>query len=288
MYDFTALLRQNLHPLQFIMIIASVCKSSGGYMEYELYVDVLFLVNFMMDYLVLLLSSRILKINTSYMKIAIGAFTGALCTCIVIIIPIASYAIKLLIVHGVINILMMKIAMPIKGKVDGIKALISLYIASILLGGVAQLFSNYFTLGSLFFALAILSFYIVKVLWFFIENLGVHKQEILPVILYIEDEQIHLKALVDTGNSLSEPLSKKPVSILDKRYAYLMESNLKYLEIKEIPFHTITNKGILKGIEVDRLEINGNKKINKAIIAFSEEEISKHSTYEMILHPEII
>ena len=50
-------------------------------MYYELYIDVLFLVNFMMDYILLLLVRRMLKCTATHGNICMGAMTGSFLMC---------------------------------------------------------------------------------------------------------------------------------------------------------------------------------------------------------------
>ena len=53
-------------------------------MYYELYIDVLFLENFMMDSLLLLAVNRVLKCGRSYGRIFLGGALGSTLTCLVI------------------------------------------------------------------------------------------------------------------------------------------------------------------------------------------------------------
>ena len=56
-------------------------------MYYELYIDVFFLVNFMMDYLLLRLTGKMMKCSATHGRIIAGAAAGSLCTCAVMVIP---------------------------------------------------------------------------------------------------------------------------------------------------------------------------------------------------------
>lgn len=258
-------------------------------MEYELYLDVLFLVNFMMDYIILLLSSRILKNQTTYYRILAASLLGAGLTCIVIILALPSILLRFIIFHFIINSLMILVAMKIKTIRDHIKSLISLYIASVLLGGVFHLFSSYVTIGSLFFALAIGSYYLVKWIWFFIEQLGKHNREFYPVSLYLGDKIIKVNALMDTGNGLREPHTNQVVCVIDRQ---IVEENFYPLEetkIRYIPYQTVGDQGVLLATVLDKLHVGGDKNlwVEHPIVAFSKEKISKQNTYEFILHPEL-
>lgn len=304
--NLSQILTNIISPFFYNNYKSNIAKEGRCPVEYELYLDVLFLVNFMMDYLILLLSSRILKSHSTYVRILFGALVGAILTCIVIVSAIQSRVIVFILFHLVINSLMIVISLRVKTLATYLKALISLYIASVLLGGVFQLFSQYVTLGSLFFGLAILSYYLVKGIWIFIEQLGKYNQEYYPIELYIGEKVIKVIGLMDTGNSLIDPVSHKPVCILDKDIAKvegltysqrlneqdtLRESGQKESMFMEhiIPYNTISDEGFLVAITIDKLLIGGSKNqwVNKPIIAFSKGAISKNGTYQMILHPQL-
>lgn len=103
-------------------------------MYYELYIDVLFLVNFMMDSLLLLSVNQVLKCPTTRGRIFLGGALGALLTCVVTVVPMPG-VIKLIIFHAVINTFMIKTGLKIKGKKQFWKAFGLLYIAAFLYGG---------------------------------------------------------------------------------------------------------------------------------------------------------
>lgn len=52
-------------------------------MYYELYVDIFFMVNFMMDTILLLIVKKMILCSVSYGRILLGAATGAMLTCVV-------------------------------------------------------------------------------------------------------------------------------------------------------------------------------------------------------------
>ena len=123
-------------------------------MYYELYIDVLFLVNFMMDSLLLLSVNQVLKCPTTRGRIFLGGALGSVLTCAVTVVPMPG-VIKLIIFHAVINTFMIKTGLKIKGKKQFWKAFGLLYIAAFLYRGILQAFHPYARAGSLFFAAAV-------------------------------------------------------------------------------------------------------------------------------------
>ena len=74
-------------------------------MYYELYIDLFFAENFMMDSLLLLFVARISKRQVKRKRIFLGAAAGSLLTCLVIALPIPSAALKMILFHGFVNVL---------------------------------------------------------------------------------------------------------------------------------------------------------------------------------------
>ena len=131
-------------------------------MYYELYVDVFFLVNFMMDFLLLLIARKILKCSATHGNICLGSLVGSLLTCFVVVLPVRSAILKLMLFHIVINVLMIYIGLRVHTLREIVRAWIALYIGGFLLGGVFTYFQQYLKMGSLFFAVAVFSYWIVQ------------------------------------------------------------------------------------------------------------------------------
>ena len=102
-----------------------------------------------------------------------------------------------------------------------------------------------------------------------------------------------IKALVDTGNCLYEPITGKPVCLVE--YESVKRClDLKFLNKRTwlIPYHTIgENEGVLWGVTADKV-IFQNKwtKIIKSgcIIAFFQQNKGKSGDYSAIVHPDIL
>lgn len=259
-------------------------------MYYELYVDVLFLVNFMMDYLLLLLVRKMLSCSATHGNICLGAVVGSFCTCIVVILPIPHAFIKFIMFHMFVNTFMIRVGLKIKCIKESIKALVMLYIGAFLLGGVLEYFYQYVKIGSLFFAIAIAGYYIVLGIWNFISHIQRTKQYKCQVDLYVAGREYHVQGMVDTGNGLRDPITNQPVSILDKKTLYNILKNEKIDKIRYIPYHSIGKQsGVLPVLRLDKMCIHREKEwwIEKPLIGISEEEISLGGEYQMILNPNL-
>lgn len=256
----------------------------------ELYVDVFFLVNFMMDFLLLLLVKKILKCSATHGNICLGSGIGSLLTCLVVILPVKSTALKLILFHMVINISMIYIGLRVHTLREIVRAWIALYIGGFLLGGVFTYFQQYLKMGSLFFAVAVLSYWVVQGIWSFVICIQRVRQTECDVTLYRNGQKCTLHALIDTGNSLSDPVTKQPVCIVEKRAVaeWLCEEEVRGL--RRIFFHSIGKDcGTLPVMKLEKMCIHNEKEcwVMKPVIALCEEKISADSAYGMILNPDI-
>ncbi len=258
-------------------------------MYYELYVDVLFLVNFMMDYLLLLIVRHMLKCTATHFRIALGAVIGAGLTCLVVILPIQYAIIKFVLFYLLVNTLMIIVGLKIKEIRVFVKAMILLYIGAFLMGGMLGYVRQYIKMGSLFFAVAVLGYYVVLGIWNFISYMQRLEQHICDVELYVAGKVSEVKGLIDTGNHLCDPISSKPVCIVSPGVV-TEKIGVELSILRYIPYHTIgIQEGVMPLVKFDKMCIKGKKEIwfEEPLIAISEEEISNSKEYQMILNPNL-
>lgn len=259
-------------------------------MYYELYIDVLFLVNFMMDYLLLLLLKKMLKCTATHGSILLGAALGSFLTCIIVILPISYAVLKFILFHMIVNVFMIRAGLKIKNMRVFVKAYFLLYIGSFLLGGVLQALRQYVRVGSLFFAIAVGGYFVVSKIWDYITYVQRINQYQCRVDLYLGEKTCHVKGMIDTGNGLRDPHSNQPVSILDRGVARQFLGEEKLSQVRYIPFHSIGKKeGVLLAMQIDRMCVHGEKDLwlEKPLIGISEDSISAEGEYQMILNPNL-
>lgn len=259
-------------------------------MYYELYIDVLFLVNFMMDYLLLLLLRKMLSCTATLGNIFLGAFVGALLTCIIIILPIPYAILKFILFHVFVNTVMIRVGLKIKNVRCFVKAYFMLYIGGFLLGGVLSTLQQYVRVGSLFFAVAVGGYLIVSKIWDYIAAIQKMKQYHCEVDLYIGDKKCRVQGIIDTGNGLCDPISNQPVSILDRNTARQFFGEEKLSKVRYIPYHSIGKKeGVMPALKIDRMCVFREEEcwVKEPLIGVSEETISAGGEYQMILNPNL-
>jgi hypothetical protein len=118
------------------------------------------------------------------------------------------------------------------------------------------------------------------------------KPTVYNVILKDRGDIISTKALYDSGNLLTEPISGKPVSIIEKTKAltdWMTNTPEKY---KAIPYKSVGNEnGLLEGMVIDQLVIQlDNEQVveDNAVIALYDGKISKGGNFSMILNHDLL
>ncbi len=259
-------------------------------MYYELYIDVLFLVNFMMDYILLLIVRKMLLCSATHGTICIGAALGSLLTCIVIVLPIPYTFVKFVLFHMFVNTCMIRVGLKIKTISSFAKAIIMLYIGGFLLGGIMEYFSQYVRLGSFFLFVAILGYYMVLGIWKFLSYLQRWTGSHCKADLYVNDKVFQVNCIIDSGNGLRDPISGQPVNVLEKKTAKKLLDEKEQKSFRYIPYRTIGKaEGVLPVFRVDRMCVHKNTEcwIDTPLIGISEEDISTEGAYEMILNPNL-
>ena len=179
-------------------------------MQYELYIDVFFLENFMMDFIVLMAVKRSMHKQVSGDSVCLGALMGALLTSGLLFIPVP-YAGKLALSHTLINTTMVIIGLRIRKFREYINSIISLYIFSFLMGGIISCIENvagnYMKAGSLFFGIAVCSYFVFRKILDYLETLFKLPLQYCQVILTFKDRSCTVEALIDSGNNLSDNIT---------------------------------------------------------------------------------
>ncbi|MBS6196020.1 MAG: sigma-E processing peptidase SpoIIGA [Clostridiales bacterium] len=280
-------------------------------MYYEVYLDVFFVLNGTMDYFLLRLVNRLLHGSATPGRSLLGALAGAAGACIPVIFP-GNRFLNTILVHVIINTIMVRFGCNLKKIRVLIKGVFLLYAAAFLLGGMMQLLKTFTgTEGiCIFLATAAVSQLILTVgLRAYIRGEKREKQT-YRILLYADGKCKEGTALLDTGNSLTDPASGKPVSVgtIQMLDGLLPEETRKQLEdfwegkISKgdfgnlnphfLPFTSLGRaRGIALAVTLDYLCMEGreiHKVITRPVIAFSRENSSFLGDYQMILHPNLI
>lgn len=243
----------------------------------KMYIDLFFIFNVIMDYIIIMSTSILLKRRTSYIRMILSSLLGGISSLVLftslnkIVIEIVSIVIMVLISFGYKDIRYL------------IKNILYMYILSTLLGGIIYLF-NIKVSNSMFLTYLIIIVISIEVMILYIkENKKMRSiyNNYYKVDIYFKDrEKLSLIGFIDTGNNLYDPYKKRPVIIVPNKY--IKED--KYILV---PYHTINGNGLLKCIKPDIIFIDGIGYKGNILIGFSD-SFNFGDGVDVILHKDIM
>lgn len=287
-------------------------------MHYVIYIDVLFVVNFIMDYVVLSITTTILYYITTladmpgsrnicikYIKRIAGSLVGAAWATIVLWNGLNHWAFTM-ISYIVIGPVML--AMTI-GRVrigEYLKGLGVMYGVTFVLGGALHAV-YYYTLVGYFLHNVVMNQKITPKLWIlpvgviignavirwmvaYISERGSKRGLLCTAIIENNHKSVRLPAFFDTGNSLKDPIYGEWVHIVlaESVKGLVSEKNNSY---HLIPYSSIGNEnGLIPVIRMDKLKIINEKEIitvEKPLFALYSGSFSSSTPYKVILNPNV-
>lgn len=271
-------------------------------MKQDIYLDVYFSFNFLMDFFVLLLTRMLLQNQKSLLRLNPAAGVGALYATVVLVGNFNGIGIRLVTYLAVAEI-MLRISFGKANLRESVRRFCILYGVTFASNGMINgiyygtrrgknliELANQEPFGSVSLLMILCIMIpvgtVVPVLFCRIRADIRLSRKIYDVTLGIEGKTIHVRALCDTGNSLVEPVTKKPVSVIEKDCLKSVEPcGMKYLLI---PYHTVGEEnGLMQAFVADCMETEG-KVVENAVVGIHEGKLSVNGNYEMILHPDII
>lgn len=253
-----------------------------------IYIDIILLINFIIDLLLLLSVSFLLKRRASITRIIISSSIGSLSTLLLFVIH---NNFLLLIYKLLISIIMIIITFKYNNFHYFKDNLIYLYIISIILGGTIYLINNQissinngliFTSNNLkinLFLLIIITPIIIYKYLITTKNYQIIYSNYYDIDIYYNDLCIKGTAFLDTGNNLKDPYFKRPIILINKE---LINEPVKTFLV---PYSVVNNqKGLLEVFSPKKIIIN-NKKCKKTLLGLSDVNING---IKIILNKEVL
>ncbi len=244
----------------------------------KVYIDLILLLNYYLDFLILLTTSIVLKRNTSLKRIALGALLGSF-TMIFLFVPVSQ--IILFLYKVIMAIFMVVVAFHYENMKYTFYNFIYFYMVSIILGGFLYYLNiefRYTSLGLFLMAhhininVLLLIFASPIIFWIYIHQERRMKKNYslsytIKIVLKNKKEYI-LNAFLDTGNCLFDPITNKPIILLEKGVVEEGSYSFYY-----VPFHSLNNQNLLKCFRPQYIEIE-NKKYNNYLIGISDKKFN--------------
>lgn len=183
----------------------------------EIYIDLVFATNLLMDFVLLRLTGTLLGARASWRRSLLGALIGSLTSCLILIIPTDNPCPAFLL-HALTAALMAKTGCKVKSKSMLAMAAVTLYILAFLCGG----FWDVLSAGGGVALKTFLIFTGVSYAFLAICVKGYRKwnqkgETVCQVLLKTREKTLTVTGFYDTGNLLTDPLTNKPVSIVEER-----------------------------------------------------------------------
>lgn len=263
-------------------------------MHYELYVDSLFLINFIMNLYLLALVDRSTLRTATPGRMTAGAAVGAAGFLLPLLLEGPGiWKLALGVLSGTAGMLL--IAFRVRGLRMFLKLLERLALYSFGIGGVMLFLMRIFAPVREAFTgvLGILGAGGMAFLFYRRFRYGLKtKDSLCRVTMYRNGKKVEAAALIDSGNSLVEPISGKPVCVAGREISCRLWEETD--AFRAIPYHSIGKKrGIMPGYLLPKLciEADGMRmEFRDVYIAVSDEEISSMESAEaesvkMIVNP---
>ena len=258
----------------------------------KIYLDLIILLNFFLDFLLLVGVSLILRRNTSLLRIIIGALFGGI-SILFLFIKITSF--QLFIFKIIISIIMILISFGYKNMKYTLDNLVYLYLISIILGGFLYYINDelsYKNIGLIFFNNGIsINYVFILILSPLIIYIYIKKQKKIKEvysnyykveITLLNNKRLCLTGFLDSGNNLYDPYKKRPIIVLNKNL--LKNYNPKYILV---PIYTVNSNTMMKCFKIKKLVVNG-KNIKEDVLVGLSDNNFKLEDVNILLHKKII
>lgn len=243
-----------------------------------IYIDLLFILNCWIDFLILITTNIIIRKKISYKKIFISSLLGGFSTFTIFI----SNKIILFILKIIICILMEMIVNGVTSIKSVLEDSIYFYLVGIILAGTLYILKldnmNIMTYYLLLIIITPIILYISKNK---ILKLDLFYKDRYDVLLIYKNKKYFFNAFLDTGNKLYDPYKRRPIVLI-----YSKKIKFDYKDGLLIPIETANYKSLLKCIKVDKLFID-NKEVKNVVVGLSDKKFNIEDV-NMILHKDII
>lgn len=300
----------------------------------EIYLDIVALENIVINYLILLVTSKFSKNKAASLRLFLSSLLGTVYLVLMLILPdmkiYTTVFSKLL-----LSIAMVAVAFSFRKITVFLKTLAMFYAATFLFAGAgfALMFFNRdwgiikngvlvspltfldTTWTELLLAVAV-TLIILRVVWDTVHSRFIKEKLLVKISITFDNKATVLSALVDTGNSLHDPLTNMPVVVVEfSAIKELLPEDIRnifendsendlnsvsatiagsnwFSRFRLIPFTSLGREnGILIGFKPDYIEIAADeekKGVHDVIVGIYNKALSKNQQYSALMNPELI
>ncbi|MGL5615640.1 MAG: sigma-E processing peptidase SpoIIGA [Sarcina sp.] len=265
------------------------------------YLDVLILENFLINFFLLVITMQLCRRNIKYKRLFLASFIGAIYTLTMVVDNLKVFALfpfKILFSFFIIFILLGKRNIWTLIKTTGVFLLSTIGFSGFCLfislidnpyDIVKGITITSYSMKALIFAIII--FYLIAYrIYCYFKDRAIIDNFLFDLEINLENKNIKTKAFLDTGNELVEPVTSLPVIILEKT-----EINDYYFDDSKCFY--IPYKGVgggcekMKAIKVQEIKIknkNGTEFSRTAMVGICNTKLSATNEYNALLPRAII
>ena len=211
----------------------------------KVYIDVVFLLNIILDFVILMSISVLLKRNVTVKRLILGSIVGGI-TIFILFVNISS--LELFILKILIGIVMVIITFGFRDIRYTLNNVFYLYTVSFILGGGITLIKNI-----KYYNYVVLTISFLIIIFLYLKQMKEYKNNYtnyIKVDLYIKNKLYKLNGYLDTGNKLYDQYKHRPIILINKRINYKME------DIIYVPYETLNSQNMVKCLKTDKIIIN--------------------------------
>ncbi len=293
-----------------------------------IYIDVILFENICMNYIILFATGLINKVNIKQIRIITASFIGsvyAVLSFMSILEVYSSFILKI-----ILSVVMIYIALKPKNLKILLKQLLIFYLVSFAFGGCAFallyfirpqdiLMKNGLLTGTYPIKIALLGgivgFVIVNIAFKIVKTRISKKDMFCEITIIIDDKKACIKALIDSGNLLKDPISAMPVIVVEasslkevipqeiinnlskivggENYEMIQNMSQKYIsKFRVIPFSSLGKQnGLLLGFKADKIIVSSQeneKELQDIIVGIYDKNLTKNGLYTGLIGLEIL
>ena len=243
----------------------------------KMYIDLFFIFNFIIDFIITLSVSIMLKRKSSYIRMILSSLLGGFSSLLLFT------SLNKILIEIISIILMVVISFGYKGIRYVIKNILYMYILSTLLGGIIYLF-NIKVSNNVFLSYLIIIIIAIEVMVLYIKEnkkmKNIYNNYYKVDIYFKSNDKLSLIGFVDTGHNLYDPYKKRPIILISNKY-YRNDNFIL------VPYHTLSGNGLLKCIKPDIIFIEGIGYKGNVLVGFSDSP-NLIDGIDVILHKDVM
>ncbi len=261
-------------------------------MEVVIYLDSLFLLNFIMNYWILKLLTYQFALKNRTLQRLVAAAIGSGMYILLLRFPMQTRFMQWIEIAVSVPAMLL-IVLPKDKRAMWKQALAYGFLYSFIVAGILRTLVSKLRIFSAYhvYTIAVLTgayFCFEHIARYLQKQKNFKKHGLCNVKLKSDLNTVCVKALLDTGNSLREPISKRPVCLVEQDVLERLVPK-DDVWIRAIPYRSVgCEQGILYGVEIPELHITYGTEYfvaKKVICAGVGHKLSTNGAYQMILHP---